>query len=106
MLLFEIIKVTNVTISYTLQVHDMQGVKNVSPDDDTILGGHQDWVLLGFDWTSTIVKVKVMRKLKTLDAYDYDFTAKKDIKAMYAYGNTGPLIYHNANRGVFDLMLS
>ena len=40
------------------------------------------------------------RKLKSQDSYDYDFSQRKDINALYAYGTNGSLMYHYASRGI------
>jgi hypothetical protein len=47
-----------------------------------------------------MITVRVRRQLTTADVYDYDFSSKKDVSAIYAYGYADQP-YHNANRGAF-----
>ncbi|CAD8092049.1 unnamed protein product [Paramecium sonneborni] len=106
-----LIKIETATINndngYYIQIDDMFGNQNMVPYSDTQLYGTQDWVLDSFIYNNStdLFIIRVHRKLKTSDKYDYDFSLKKDILSIYAFGRDGQQ-YHAANRGAFQFELS
>ena len=50
MLLFKVNHINNTLnnqTSFIVEVHDMWGVGNLIPDDDTMRGGTMDWIVIG-----------------------------------------------------------
>lgn len=77
------------------------------PDLDTMRGGTNDWVLVGYgyDASTNLIRAKARRLLNTADPNDIVFSMV-DMNVSYAFGNSTGLAYHQANRGVLLLPLS